>query len=284
MKIIVTGAGGQLGSAIIAAAPTDVQVIGLDRHALDITDPAATIAIMERECPDIIVNAAAYTAVDRAEVEAGAALEVNGTAVGNLATAADQVGARLIQISTDFVFDGKRSEPYPTDAEPAPLNVYGQSKLAGERGAGRRALIVRTAWVYAKDGRNFVNTMLHLLRQRDEIHVVSDQVGTPCFAPGLAAALWKLASKEATGVLHYTDSGVASWYDFAVAVQEEAVDAGFLRSKTRIIPTSSVAYPTPALRPAYSVLDKERTWDVLGYRAPHWRVNLRHMMKEVACG
>lgn len=284
MKVLVTGAGGQLGSAIIAAAPPDVQVIGLDRHALDITNPSATIGVMERERPDIIVNAAAYTAVDRAEVEASIAVEVNGTAVGNLATAAGQVGARLIQISTDFVFDGKRSVPYPTDAEPAPLNVYGQSKLAGERGAGRRALIIRTAWLYANDGRNFVNTMLHLLRQRDEIHVVSDQVGTPCFAPGLAAALWKLASNEATGVLHYTDSGVASWYDFAVAVQEEAADAGLLRSRTRIIPTSSVAYPAPALRPAYSVLNKDRTWDVLGYRAPHWRVNLRHMLKEVACG
>jgi len=284
MKVVVTGAKGQLGSAIIAAAPPGTQVKGLDRDDLDITNPVAVDAVIDRERPDVIVNAAAYTAVDRAELESCAAMQVNGDAVGNLARASEIVGARLVHISTDFVFDGKRSEPYSPDAELAPLSVYGRSKMAGERAAGEQALIVRTAWVYAKSGRNFVSTILRLLQERDEICVVSDQVGTPCLATGLATALWDLAATDARGVLHYTDSGVASWYDFAVAIQEEALNAGILDSETRISPTRTALYPTRATRPAYSVLDKESTWAILGYRAPHWRVNLRQMLREIAGG
>lgn len=284
MKALVTGSAGQVGRALIAAAPSDATVVGFDRLGLDISDHAAIFRAVEAIRPDVIVNAAAYTAVDQAESEAALAMRVNGGAVGDLAAAARSVGARLVQISTDFVFDGMRSAPYPPDAEPAPLSVYGRSKLAGERAAGHAALIVRTAWVYSATGHNFAKTMLRLLRTRDDLQVVSDQVGTPCFAPGLARAIWQLAAAKAQGVTHFTDSGVASWYDFAVAIQEEALAAGMLQRAAGIVPVRTTDFPTRAARPAYSVLDKENTWAALGYKAPHWRVQLRHMLKELADG
>ena len=281
MKVLVVGGLGQLGRALTASAPSDAVVVSHDRDTLDITDRAALDALVVAERPDLIFNAAAYTAVDQAEAEEDAAYAINAAAVGYLAEAADRVGARLVQVSTDFVFDGAAGTPYVPGASPNPLNAYGRTKLAGEQAAGATALIVRTAWVYAPTGRNFVRTMLRLLAERPEVRVVADQIGTPTWAPGLAAAIWALAARDADGLHHYTDAGVASWYDFAVAIREEAVAAGILTRAAPVVPISTTDYPTPARRPPFSVLEKSGTYAALGVPAPHWRDNLRLMMQGI---
>lgn len=281
MKVLVTGAAGQVGRALLAGAPADAEIIAADRATLDIADGAAVCRLADELRPTHIVNAAAYTAVDRAESEEEAALAINAHAVAHLAEAAQGVGARLVQISTDFVFDGTAGRPYRPDSATAPLGAYGRSKLAGELAAGADALIVRTAWVYAARGANFVRTMLRLMGEREEVRVVSDQVGTPTWATSLAEAIWLLTTQGVTGVHHFTDSGVASWYDFAVAIQEEAAARDLLRPTARVVPITTAEFPTPARRPSYSVLDKSRTEGLLGGPAPHWRVNLRRMLDEM---
>jgi dTDP-4-dehydrorhamnose reductase len=199
-----------------------------------------------------------------------------------------RTGARLVHLSTDFVFDGSSGRPYTPRDRPAPLGVYGRTKLASEQvalGLGEQAVVVRTAWVYSRHGQNFVRTMLQLMREQDGVGVVSDQVGTPTWARSLAEALWAVAGLPSLhGVLHWTDAGVASWYDFAVAIQEEALAAGLLERAVPVRPLSSREYPTAARRPAYSVLSKGESWAVLGFTPPHWRVNLRLMLQELARG
>jgi len=249
---------------------------------LDITDAAAVQAAVAAERPDLIFNAAAYTAVDKAESDEDRAFAVNATAVGHLAEAASACDARLVHISTDFVFDGTSGVPYAPDAPTNPVCAYGSSKLAGEKLAGEGALIVRTAWVYAPTGGNFVRTMLRLMAERPEVRVVADQIGTPTYAPALAKALWTLAEARFTGMHHYTDAGAASWYDFAVAIQEEALASGLLDRAVPVIPIATADYPTPARRPHYSVLDKTSTYAALGGPAPHWRANLRTMIAAIA--
>jgi dTDP-4-dehydrorhamnose reductase len=179
------------------------------------------------------------------------------------------------------VFDGSAGTPYRPDSATSPLGAYGRTKLAGETLAGAGALIVRTAWVYAPTGGNFVRTMLRLMAAHPEVRVVVDQIGTPTYAPGLAAAIWTLTGQGASGIYHYTDAGVASWYDFAVAIQEEALALGLLEAAVPVIPIATVDFPTPAVRPAYSVLDKDATWAALGGPAPHWRTSLRTMLNEI---
>lgn len=281
MKAIVTGADGQVGRALARTAPVSWQVVTLDRAALDIGDPRQVERVVAAERPDVIINAAAYTSVDRAESEEALALRINGTAVGYLAAAASRHGARLVHISTDFVFDGRQDRPYAPDAALGPLGAYGRTKLAGEQAAGSAALIVRTSWVYAAQGSNFVRTMLRLMAERDLVRVVSDQVGTPTYADGLAETLWELAATDRRGILHWSDSGVASWYDFAVAIQEEALAAGLLTTRVSVIPIATEDYPTPARRPDYSVLDKSATTAALGRAPSHWRDNLHIMIEKL---
>ena len=281
MKALIFGSKGQLGRGLAATAPQGSQLVQHDVDTLDITDADAVGRAVKDAAPDIVLNAAAYTAVDRAEEEEALAQAVNGDAVGHIAQAARVAGARFVHVSTDFVFDGTASRPYAPEAAPSPISAYGRTKLAGERLASNDALIVRTAWVYAPEGGNFVRTMLRLMGEREELGVVADQVGTPTYAPDLAAALWDLADKGVTGVHHYTDSGVASWYDFAVAIQEEASAIGLLDRAIPIAPIATSAYPTPAKRPHYSVLDKTSTIAALGRTPPHWRVNLRKMLNEI---
>ncbi|WP_267389702.1 dTDP-4-dehydrorhamnose reductase [Sphingomonas sp. GC_Shp_3] len=281
MKALIVGGAGQLGRGLAATAPSGVNVVSHDRNTLDITDAASVDAAVAAEQPDLILNAAAYTAVDKAESDEDAAYAVNATAVGLLADAAAKHGARLVHVSTDFVFDGQDGTPYAPDAATNPLSAYGRTKLAGELLAGEGALIVRTAWVYAPTGGNFVRTMLRLIGERPEIRVVADQIGTPTYAPGLAAALWTMAGQGVTGIHHYTDAGAASWYDFAVAIQEEALAAGLLSTQVPVIPIVTSAFPTPAIRPSYSVLDKTSTFKALGHPTPHWRANLRAMIAEI---
>lgn len=277
MKALVTGAGGQLGRALLASTPAGVEAIGLDRAALDIGDGDAVATAVRTHMPALILNAAAYTAVDKAESEPEAAARINADGPAHLARAAAATGARLMHVSTDFVFEGTASRPYrPADAT-APLSVYGRTKRDGEAAAlaaSPDALIVRTAWVYAARGANFMETMLRLMAERETLGVVADQIGTPTHAASLAAALWTLAASPARGILHWTDAGVASWYDFAVAIREEAIAAGLPVRAREVRPIATADYPTPAHRPAFSLLDKSEAWAITGV-ARHWREELR---------
>jgi len=281
MKVLLTGAGGQLGQALQHCAPAGVEIVPLGHAALDIGDAEAVMARVAAEAPALIVNAAAYTAVDKAESDQAEAYRINAEGPGHLAVAAKAHGARFVHVSTDFVFDGVSGVPYRPDQPTAPLGAYGASKLAGEQAvqaALPEALIVRTAWVYGVTGHNFVRTMLRLMAERDEVRVVADQIGSPTFAGGLAEALWALDAAGATGLHHWTDSGAASWYDFAVAIQEEALAIGLLGRTVPILPIATSDYPTPAKRPHYSVLDKRSAVAAVGAPAPHWRANLRSML------
>ncbi|WP_221793649.1 dTDP-4-dehydrorhamnose reductase [Aquisediminimonas sediminicola] len=289
MRIMLTGAGGQLGHALCRAQPSGEDIIALDRAGLDVGDAAAVTAMMETLRPDLIVNAAAYTAVDRAEQELELAERINHQGVRYLANAARAIGARLVQVSTDFVFDGASTRPYRIDDLPRPLSVYGRTKWAGEHAAlsAPGSLIVRTSWLYGVQGTNFVKTMLRLMAERDEVRVVADQIGTPTHADSLARAIWALAMRGASGIAHVSDAGVASWYDFAVAIQEEAYAIGLLDRMIPVLPIATSNYPTPATRPALSVLDRDATWVQLGKPAAHWRVELRLMLaqlKDMTCG
>lgn len=277
-RVVVTGAGGQLGIELLQRAPAGIEAIGLDRAALDIGDGAAVLSTIRGIAPTAIINAGAYTAVDRAESEPQAAYRANADAPRHLAAAAALVGARLLHLSTDFVFDGRKARPYRPDDVPAPLGVYGASKLAGEQAvreaAGLDALILRTGWVYSAHGQNFVRTMLRVMRERPQVRVVADQIGTPTSTATLAATLWRLLDEGApAGTYHCSDAGAASWYDFACAIRELAQQRGG-ETLAPVVPITTADYPTPAQRPAYSVLDKTTTWAITG-AAPHWREPLR---------
>ncbi|WP_242139321.1 dTDP-4-dehydrorhamnose reductase [Sphingomonas sp. TREG-RG-20F-R18-01] len=281
MKALIVGAGGQLGHALLATAPEGVEIVTCDQDTVDITDAQRVAAFVAESDPDVIFNAAAYTAVDKAESDAERAQAVNADAVGFLAAAARAAQAKLVHVSTDFVFDGAARHPYAPDAAPAPLGVYGRTKLAGERAAGPDALVVRTAWLYGPVGGNFVRTMLRLMQAHPQVRVVADQIGCPTYAPALAAALWAMAGQDATGVYHFSDGGEASWFDFAVAIQEEAMARGLFDTAVPIIPITTAEYPTPAQRPAYSVLDCRATYALLGHPATPWRENLHIMIEEI---
>ena len=286
MKVLITGAGGQAGSELRQTAPAGMDLICLQRRQLDITDKQAVNKAVAAARPDLIINAAAYTAGDRAESEPGPAHAINADGAGHLARAAIAAGARFFHLSTDFVFAGDQASPYRETDPPGPLSVYGQSKLAGEeqvRAATQdQALIIRTGWLYAAQGRNFVNTILRLLAEKSSLGVVCDQIGTPTWARTLAQTLWAAATRpELQGIYHLSDAGVASWYDFAVAIQEEGLRLGLLAKTIPINPINSSAYPTPARRPAFSVLDKTSTWRDFGLHGRHWRICLREMMEEL---
>ena len=286
MKTLITGANGQLGWELQRTRPDGWQIIALNRTGLDITDSGAVAAVFQKHGPDLVINTAAYTAVDKAESEKDKAYEVNVRGAANIAKAAEHSGARLIHISTDFVFDGSKSRPYLPGDRPDPLSVYGSSKLQGEQAVLTetmgKALILRTGWVYSSHGSNFVKTMLKLMAERDGISIVADQVGTPTWARDLAKTIYRFANiRDMHGIYHWTDAGVASWYDFAVAIQEEAHRMKILQSLIPIIPIRTEDYPTAAKRPPYSVLDKTATWQTLGRTASHWRVSLRLMLEEI---
>ena len=285
MKVIVLGGGGQVARAVEGCATSGTTVIVKTRQELDIRDENAVAELLGDEGFDWLVNGAAYTAVDLAERESDRAMAINGTAVGILARASARARCRLLHLSTDFVFDGRANLAYlPTDRTD-PLSVYGASKLVGEEVALDQALnpiVLRTAWVYASSGKNFALTMLRLMRERPEVRVVCDQIGTPTWAVGIAHAIWGFIDTGATpGIYHWTDLGVASWYDFAVAIQEEALIRGLLPKAVPVIPIPSSAYPTPARRPAFSVLNTESSRSAVAYPAQHWRHNLRMMLDEL---
>jgi len=284
-NVLVVGAGGQLGRELQRTVPPDFDCAAVTRAQLDIADATAVDACLQSLAPQLVINAAAYTAVDKAESEPEAAYRGNAEGPGVLARACARQGIRLSHVSTDFVFDGNASTPYRPDATTSPLGEYGQSKLAGEEAvflAQPQALVVRTGWVYSSFGGNFVKTMLRLMGERDELGVVCDQVGTPTWANGLATALWAAAAKpDLAGIYHWSDAGVCSWYDFAVAICEEGVSSGLLPAAISVKPILAAAYPTPARRPPYSVLDKTSSWRDFEQEGVHWRVQLRTMLKDL---
>ena len=284
MKVLIVGGTGQVGWELQRCKPSGVEVVALGSAELNIGNRDEVRQKVAQVKPQVVINVAAYTAVDRAEENQAKAVAVNDTGAGYLAAAASEVGAFMVQVSTDFIFDGESAHPYPPAASPNPLGVYGSTKLAGEQKVveicGDDWAIVRTSWVYSCHGNNFVKTMLRLMAEREVLSVVDDQVGTPTWACSLAETLWLVVEKHLTGILHWSDAGVASWYDFASAIMEEAVELGLLKNKIDVMPIAAVDYPTPAKRPAYCVLDKRDTWQQLGKRSNHWREALRLMLKQ----
>ncbi|MGB3403110.1 MAG: dTDP-4-dehydrorhamnose reductase [Microcoleaceae cyanobacterium] len=288
MQILLTGKDGQLGEELYPLLSSIGNVIAVGRDSCDLANPDAISQVVEKTQPNIIVNAAAYTAVDKAESEPELAMAINGKAPGILATEAEKLGANLIHVSTDYVFNGEKNTPYLETDNTQPLGLYGESKLAGEQAilaSNANAVILRTAWVYGAGGKgNFVKTMLRLAAQREELGVVVDQVGTPTWTGDLASAIVDLIPRlnsETYGVYHYTNSGVTSWYDFAVAIFSIAQTLGIPLKIKQVKPITTAEYPTPARRPAYSVLSGRKISQVLGDFPPHWRQGLRNMLKQL---
>jgi dTDP-4-dehydrorhamnose reductase len=285
MRVLVLGGGGQIATAVAETAPDPGDVLLKTRAEIDIADGNSLDETVARGGVDWIVNAAAYTAVDRAEGEPELAQLINDSAVGRIRQAADRHGCRLLHLSTDFVFDGSSNRAYLPTAKTSPLSVYGKTKLGGEEQAlrmGGNAIVLRTAWVYASTGHNFPLTMLRLMRERNEVRVVSDQIGTPTWATGIAQAIWALMKYSIPGgIYHWTDIGLTSWYDFAVAIQDEALSRGLLSRAVPIIPISTEAYPTAARRPTFSVLNCDSTRSLMPGLGRHWRHNLRSMLDEL---
>jgi len=279
------GTGPILVGALVEALRSAGSIVAADRAALDLADPDAIVAAVRGAKPDLVINAGAYTAVDLAEDQPAQAIAVNDTAVGVLAAATSKAGRRLLHLSTDFVFDGKSNRAYLPSDQANPLSVYGMSKLGGERQVLRAAgggIVLRTSWVYAAEGRNFVLTMLKLMREKPEIRVVCDQIGAPTSANSAASAIWGLIEANVPGgIYHWSDLGLASWYDFAVAIQEEALLTGSLNRAIPVVPIRSAEYPTRAQRPAFSLLDIGSTRAMLEVPAHHWRHNLRCMLDEL---
>jgi dTDP-4-dehydrorhamnose reductase len=288
VNILLLGTTGQVGYEVKRLLQNSSHnLMAVDRQTIDLANPATIEAAVVARQPDVIINAAAYTAVDQAETEVALSQTINGVAPGYLAAAAAKVGARLIHLSTDYVFDGNQSSPYSESYEPSPLGIYGQSKLVGERAIaakGDRYVILRTAWVYGSFGHgNFVKTMLRLGVERSRVRVVYDQIGSPTWSQDIATVILQFVERREKcpcGIYHFTNSGVASWYDFAIAIFEEAETLGYPLQIKNVVPITTPEYPTPALRPAYSVLATEKITDCLGQRPPHWRQSLRQMLAE----
>jgi dTDP-4-dehydrorhamnose reductase len=285
MRVLITGASGQVGRSLVNTSPSEYTVHALTREQLDLGNNAQIESCVTALRPDVVINAAAYTAVDRAEADRNGAFAINTRGVDVLAHTCVRYGAKLIHISTDYVFDGQSIRAYEPDAPTHPINIYGASKLAGEQAIANTEkldwTIVRTAWVYAPWGNNFMLTMLRLFRERGGASVVADQIGAPTSALTLARFLWSTIAIRVRGVQHYTDGGVASWYDFAVAISEEAVALGLLPNSVTVKAISTAEYPTPAKRPALSLLASRASVTATAFEQTHWRVALREVLSEL---
>lgn len=287
--VLLIGCNGQVGQELQRSLADVGDITAVGRQELDLTDVDALRETIRSVQPDILVNAAAYTAVDKAESEVELANAVNAIAPAVMAEESQCLGSTLVHISTDYVFNGKTSSPYREGDLPQPLGAYGKSKLLGEDGVRQSCdnhIILRTAWVYGAKGKgNFAKTMLRLGGERDEVRVVADQVGTPTWSGDIAAAIAQLLQRNASdqpvepGIYHFTNSGVASWYDFAVAIFEEAKSQGAPLQIKQVVPITTAEWPTPTERPAYSVLSGQKIAQLIGI-APHWRRSLRQMLVE----
>jgi dTDP-4-dehydrorhamnose reductase len=289
-KVLITGCGGQLGQALLASLPSGMEGIVTTRASLDLSDAEACGAAVRQHRPDWVINSGAYTAVDRAESEPELALKVNAGAPEAFAAALAETGGRLLQLSTDFVFNGTQGAPYQPDQTRDPLGVYGATKAEGERRVADRLppdrlCVLRTSWVYGPVGHNFCLTMLRLHRQKaaagEQLAVIADQVGCPTSTHTLAQACWAVISRGVSGFHHWSDAGAASWYDFAVAIGELAVLQGLLPQAAAVRPIGTEEYPTPAKRPSYSLLDCRATRRALDRPPLHWREALAAVLAQV---
>lgn len=285
---LLLGAAGQLGRLVQAHKPDNIRMAGKTHQDFDITDSMTLKTVIAEVKPDIVINCAAYTAVDKAESEPETAYRVNAEAPGNLAALLDPA-SKLIHLSTDFVFSKYSANPYKPGDKPDPVSVYGKSKLAGEeiilRQREQNSIILRVSWLYSATGRNFVTTMLRLMREGKDLNVIGDKFGTPTSAHRLADIIWKLAlSETGNGIYHWSDRGVISWYDFAVEIMEQALQSGILDQAVKITSIPSAAYPTPAERPVYSALDSSGTESVLGIKTSPWQEELGKVLDLVKLG
>ncbi|GAB5497726.1 MAG: dTDP-4-dehydrorhamnose reductase [Pseudohongiellaceae bacterium] len=290
--IVITGAGGQLGLTLQQLWPASrlgqhYRLLPLTAAELDIADPMAIQSALDEQDVVAIVNAAAYNGVDAAEDDRDGAFRVNHKGPALLADWSAKNRSRLLHVSTDFVFDGDSKQPYQPDDDPLPLGVYGSSKLAGEEEIQERlpeaSIIVRTSWLYSPFRANFLKTMLRLMKERDSLSVVADQIGSPTSTFSLAGLLLAVLQHESfTGIYHWSDGAAISWYEFAVAIQEEALAAGLLDRPIPIEPIATEQYPTPAARPAYSVLDPSRAETDFSFPHQDWRANLRAIVGHLA--
>lgn len=288
-KILLIGITGQVGQELQRTLTSLGEVIGVGRQELDLSQSEKIHQLISEIKPDIIVNAAAYTAVDKAEGEPDLAMAINASAPKEMALAAQKIGATLLHISTDYVFNGRNHTPYLETDQTDPLGVYGKSKLLGEVGVREncdRHIILRTAWVYGARGHgNFVKTMLRLGAERTELKVVADQIGSPTWSYDIATTITQLLTKsrddsDINGIYHFTNSGVASWYDLSVASFAEARKLGFPLKIEQVLPITTAEFPTPTQRPAYSVLSKTKITAVLNNYPPNWSYSLKKMLKE----
>ncbi len=286
MKAVVVGAGGQLGRELLRCRPARHQCVALPRRELDVTDRGEVARLLRWHRPAAIFNCAAYTDVDAAESEPDLALAVNAEGVANLAREAAPLGARVVHVSTDYVFDGTADAPYGAGAAPRPLGAYGHSKLAGELRLQELlpldSVIVRSAWLYSGSGGNFVTTMLRLMGERDSLRVVDDQIGAPTWARGLAGAMWAMLERPAAhGVYHWTDAGSCSRHQFALEIQRLARRARLLDREVPVEPVPTAQYPAAARRPRYSVLDCRSSRQLLGVAPAPWQAQLGRMLAEL---
>ncbi len=283
MSIAVIGKNGQLATEL--SRLSGAEVVLLEREEIDITSLESVRVVLTDLAPTSIINAAAYTAVDKAESDEANARLINATAVEHLATVAKELAIPLVHVSTDYVFNGDKGSPYLPDDEYEPLGVYGQTKAEGEQAISRiypeGSCILRTSWVYSSHGNNFVKTMLRLMAEKPQLGVIDDQIGSPTWAKGLARACVEAASQRTAGIYHWSDEGVCSWYDFAIAIQQLGLEKGLLEQAVPVKPIPSSAYPTPAKRPHYSVLDKTLTRETFTSPLNHWREQLSAMMDEL---
>lgn len=291
MRVIITGARGQVGHELLRCAPDGFELFGLGSSELDIADAAQVVEVVTRLQPQLIINAAAYTAVDKAESDSERAYAVNRDGVANLARVAERLAIPVLHISTDYVFSGDATEAYCESDVTAPMGIYGQSKLDGERALASlcsRYLILRTSWVFGVHGNNFVKTMLRLGRERDALSVVADQRGGPTSAASIASALWTVASsfrQSGTllgGVYHFSGKPACSWFDFALAIFQQAEHLGLLPRAPEVKAIASEDYPTPAKRPGWSVLDCARLQAAYAIAQPDWRVELDKVLRELS--
>lgn len=296
MRLLVTGANGQVGWELSRCMMPLGDVVALDHRRCDLSQPELLPSLIRNIKPDIIVNAAAYTAVDNAEQEEKLATTINGTAVGVLAEESRKASILLVHYSTDYVFDGVKETPYTEEDAPYPINAYGRSKLAGDAAlhqAGGAYVILRTSWVYAGRGRNFVRTILRLAGERDELRIVDDQIGTPTWAHDIADTTAQIIrtirheqaeSRFASGTFNLTASGATSWYGFAAAILDDAKRYGLLQHVPHLKPIPSGEYPTPAARPKNSRLAGERLSKRFGIALPDWKHGLSLCIEEMKMG
>lgn len=284
MKVLITGSNGQLARDLIDNSPENFDIHPMTRSELDITDAKKVNNVIDRVKPDIVINTAAYTAVDECEINKDTAWEVNCTGTGNLVSAIINSDTKLVHYSTDYVFGGSANRPYRVDDETRPLSVYGKSKLAGEKLIREKlnkenAIIIRSGWIYSAHSTNFFKKIMQLMKSRPAISVINDQTGTPTWSKSLALASWKLIAKGNDRIIyHYSDGGYCTWYDFAVQIYKELVNRKIINHKVDITPVSSKEFNALAQRPHYSVLDSQLLQDEIEYIPDSWEVSLNKML------